>query len=40
MRKEITIIMFLSAFTMYCQDEIKTVKNTIQIIMMVIQIDI
>ena len=31
MRKAITIIMFLSAFTMYCQDEIKTVKNTIQI---------
>lgn len=32
--------MFLSAFKMCCQDEIKTVKITIQIIMMVIQIDI
>ena len=30
MRKEITIIMFLSAFTMYCQDETKAVKSTIQ----------
>lgn len=30
MRKAITIIMFLSAFTMYCQDEIKAVKSTIQ----------
>ena len=30
MRKAITIIMFLSAFTMYCQDETKAVKSTIQ----------
>ena len=30
MRKAITIIMFLSAFTMYGQDETKAVKSTIQ----------
>ena len=30
MKKAITIIMFLSAFTMYCQDETKAVKSTIQ----------